>query len=309
MGPQRPDTLVNLLRECAVTDGGILFEPRDEAGLAYRTRDSLCNRAASAVLDYAGHEMTGLEPVDDDRNIHNDVTVTRRSGSSARASQDSGTLSTAAPPDGVGRYTEQTQVNTSTDAALPDHASWRLHLGTVDEPRYPAIQLNLANPEVAGDQALSEAILDLDAGHRLAIVNLPAWLPPGDVSAGVQGLSETLSTFTHEITVNGTPESPWHVGVYDEGGSRYSANNARLSAAADATQASISVVSADADTSVWSHADGDFDILVGGERMTVTAVGAGPPQALTVTRSVNGVVKPQAAGTAVELFNPVYYAL
>jgi hypothetical protein len=50
-----------------------------------------------------------------------------------------------------------------------------------------------------------------------------------------------------------------------------------------------------------------FDILVGGEQMTVTAIDdQTSPQVATVTRSVNGVVKSHAAGTAVALAQPMY---
>lgn len=53
-----------------------------------------------------------------------------------------------------------------------------------------------------------------------------------------------------------------------------------------------------------------FDIRVGGEVMTVTNVTSGTsPQTFTVTRSVNGVVKAQTAGTSVELAHPYYIAL
>lgn len=44
MGPQRSDTLLNLLEECAVADGGILHETRSILGLTYRTRKTLYNQ-------------------------------------------------------------------------------------------------------------------------------------------------------------------------------------------------------------------------------------------------------------------------
>jgi hypothetical protein len=53
-----------------------------------------------------------------------------------------------------------------------------------------------------------------------------------------------------------------------------------------------------------------FDVMIGGERITVTAItGTNSPQTFTVTRSVNGVVKEHPAGTAVTVFRPVYRAL
>lgn len=44
MGPQRSDTLLNLLEECAVADGGIMYETRGALGLTYRTRNTLYNQ-------------------------------------------------------------------------------------------------------------------------------------------------------------------------------------------------------------------------------------------------------------------------
>lgn len=58
----------------------------------------------------------------------------------------------------------------------------------------------------------------------------------------------------------------------------------------------------------WYSNNFNFDIMVGGERMTVTNVSLTEPQQFTVTRSVNGVVKPHLAGTKVELFKPYWLA-
>jgi hypothetical protein len=54
-----------------------------------------------------------------------------------------------------------------------------------------------------------------------------------------------------------------------------------------------------------------FDVDIGGERVTVTNIGApsGSDQAVTVSRSVNGVVKAHDAGTPVRLWNPARYGL
>jgi hypothetical protein len=61
---------------------------------------------------------------------------------------------------------------------------------------------------------------------------------------------------------------------------------------------------------LWSANDGAFDIRVGGEVVTVTAIsGASSPQTFTVTRSVNGVVKAHSGGAAVELDQAPVYAI
>lgn len=309
LGPQKPDTLLNLLSEAAEADLGILYEPRSSLGLAYRPRASLYNQPANVALDYeAGHLAPPLEPVDDDQATRNDVTVSRKDGSSARASVDSGTLSTAAPPDGVGRYDESVTINVRSDEDLPDQAHWRVHLGTVDEARYPQISLNLASSEVSEDAALTADIVSMDLGDRLTIDNQPVWLPPNLISQIVRGMTETLAPFEWFITTNCTPESPWQVAEY--GTARYGTEYSSLSASATSSATSITVATSTGP--LWTTSAGDFplDIEIGGERMTVTAIsGASSPQTFTVTRSVNGITKAHDSGSAVRLFTPAIRAL
>jgi Carbohydrate binding domain len=147
MGPQRPGALVGLLGECADADLGILYEPRDNLALTYRTRLSLYNQDPALELDYSAGVFAGLpEPVDDDQQTRNDITATRQEGSSVRAVLSSGPLSVLDPPDGVGTYDTEVTVNVVGDGFLPEHASWLLALGTVDEARYPRLPLGLHIP-------------------------------------------------------------------------------------------------------------------------------------------------------------------
>src|SRR6266568_1599226 len=67
MGPQGASTsLVALLAEAAATDLGILYEPRSQLGLAYRTRTSLYNQAAGVTLDYSAKMLGSVPDVIDD---------------------------------------------------------------------------------------------------------------------------------------------------------------------------------------------------------------------------------------------------
>lgn len=307
MGPQLPAELVDLLREAAAADLGILYEPRDLFGLSYRTRESLYRQTARLELDYAAGHLSGIEPTDDDQAVRNDVTAKRVDGSSFRRIQETGPLSILAPPDGVGRYDEQVTLSLESDGQLPDQAGWRLHLGTVDEARYPVLSVDLARAVFAADSALSLAAQDLDEGDRLTVDNPPAWLPPDLISQLAQGFVETMSNFTHTIDVNCSPETPWgQAAIYDDGVSRYSSDGSTLGASLTTTATSVSVVTPSGP--LWSHADSNFFILVGGEWMWVTAIsGAASPQTFTVTRSANNVVKTHVAGETVELaFISVY---
>jgi hypothetical protein len=139
------------------------------------------------------------------------------------------------------------------------------------------------------------------------VTDLPAWLPPDDVSLLAQGFEETLGPFTHRVTINGQPESPWgQAAPYDDDDARYSSDGSTLGEALDTTETGVDVATASGP--LWDDTDQPFDIIVGGERMTVTAIfGASSPQTFTVTRSVNGVVKSHDSGAAGELYQPTVY--
>ncbi|MFC7380896.1 hypothetical protein [Sphaerisporangium rhizosphaerae] len=309
MGPQRSTTLLELLTDAAETDMGILYEPRTVLGLAYRTRESLYNQPVDVALNYAAKQLSPpLEPVDDDQATRNDITVSRYNGSSARVTQEAGPLSAADPPAGVGRYDESVTINNQYDAHLLDHASWRLHVGTVDEARYPTVTMNLTSPALSSNAPLTASIVALDIGDRITISNQPAWLPPGLISLLAWGYSETLEPFGWEITANCAPESPWQVAVYDT--DRYGTDYSTLTSSITSSATSFSVTTNTGPK--WTIAAGDFplDIMIGGERMTVAGVsGTGTTQTFTVTRSINGVVKSHSAGESVCLFKPAIRAL
>lgn len=309
MGPQAPATLLDLLDECAETDAGILYEPRDRLGICYRTRESLYNQTPRAELDYAaGHISPPLEPTDDDTDVRNDITVTRQGGSSARAVLDTGPLSVADPPDGIGRYDTSFTVNSRYDVFLSDHASWRLHVRTVDEARWPVVTWDLSRLLAVGEVALAETLAELDVGDRITIEHLPEWLPPEDIDVLTVGMAEFLAQFDWVISANCTPARPYNVAAWDVTG-RYGPHSTVTAEPLDTTETGVDITTPVGP--LWSTSASGYDVMIGGERMTVTAVSApsGTGQTLTVVRSVNGVVKAHASGAAVVLAEPAVYAL
>lgn len=308
MGPQGFKTLLELLTECAAADAGMLFEPRDAFGVGYRVRTSMYNQDAAVTIDWSAHELSQVPaPVDDDQQVRNDITVSRVNGSSARAVLEVGPLSVQAPPDGVGRYDEPVSLNLASDADLPDQAGMRLALGTVDESRVPQITVARESYELVANAVLSQGVLAAEVGDRLVVGGVPSWLQPADFSQIVQGYTETLGGYTHTLAFNCSPASPYQVGVWDDTGSRYTSDGSELGAAVTASETSLVVTGSGP---VWGHGDGDFDVIVGGEQMTVTGVaGAASPQTFTVVRGVNGISKSHVAGGALELAAPAVYAL
>jgi hypothetical protein len=216
LGIQKPAKLLDLIREAERSDGGLLYEPRDMYGLAYRTRLSLYSQAPALTLDYDRLQIDQLDSTDDDQQTLNDLTVKRDGGSSARYIETMGVLSVADPPTGVGKYDAELTLSLLNDSTLLDHASWRVHLGTVDQPRFTAIGVELAADALLADTALTNSALAIDMGDRLVMLNPPVWLPPDDVTQLAQGFTEAFNGVLYSITWNGQPETPWQVAVLDD---------------------------------------------------------------------------------------------
>jgi hypothetical protein len=313
MGPQLPGkNLVALLTECRDADQGLMFEPRDSFGLAYRTRASLCNQQPAVVLNYAGGDLAvPLQPVDDDQHLHNDITVTRNLGSSAHASLDEGPMSTADPPGGTGRYTQSATVNVDTDELLPDVAGWMLNLGTQDELRFPVINVDLSRAEAAYVFGL---IQQVGHGDMVQVTSPPSFLPPQPINQLALGFTEILSPLgPYPVSWNCVPEKPYETAVIEDSVlCRADTDGAMLAADCTSGAVTISVGLTSDIAQPWTTDPDDlpFDILAGGEQMTVTAVsGAAVPQTLTVIRSVNGIVKAHTAGDDVRLAYPAVIAM
>ncbi|MEV6571874.1 hypothetical protein [Streptomyces sp. NPDC051577] len=299
MGPQQAAPLLTLLSEAADADGGILHEDREALALRYRGRADFYNQPVALTLDYntAGHVAPPLEPTDDDQRTRNDRTVTRRSGSSARAVDETGPLSTQAPPAGVGTYDDEVTLNLASDSQVEDIAAWRLHLGTWDEARYPTVHVDLA-----AAPSLIPAVLAMDIGDRIQIINPPTWLPPGPIDLIVEGYTETIGHPNHwDIILSCSPAGPWTVAVVDDlVTGRADTDGSTLASGITSTATSLSVATVGAPLWSTSGADLPVDIEVAGEVMRVTAIsGASSPQTFTVTRSINTVVKAQSSGTDV----------
>jgi len=275
MGAQTPQTLLALLQECEDADAGLIYEPRHVMALGFRTRVSLYNQPAALALDYAQKQLANvLRPVDDDLLTLNDVTVSRSNGgSSARQVLTTGALSTQAPPNGVGPYPTSPSINVQTDGQLVDMAGWLLHVGTVDEPRYPGISVDLARTQVA---AVYYTAQDVRIGDRVTVANTPAFLPPDGISQIVRGFSETCFGYDFKITWLCSPESPFRVAILDDWVlSRADTDGSTLSASVLATDTKLAFATTNSHSPLWTMAPADFpfDVVIGGERMTVQCPG------------------------------------
>jgi hypothetical protein len=272
VGPQPVDTFLTAVREATDADGGILLDQRARNAFLYLSPSALQNQTPKVTLDYTapGHVIGTFKPVDDDQALENDSTVQREGGSSGRYEKTEGSLNVNPPEadeDGVGRYAKQVTLSVYSDEQCEGLAAWRVHLGTWDEARFPTLTVDARAivdhvPEVA----------QLDVGDVIKLTNVPTQYSFNDLYLLVQGYSEVLSQFRWEITFNCVPYGPWMTAVVGE--ARADTTGSTLAAPAMATATTLQVVNEGA---LWARSadyPGDFpmDILVDGERMTLTAV-------------------------------------
>jgi hypothetical protein len=294
MGAQPSGQVLELMAEVAAADLGILTEQIERIGLYYRPRASLYTQEPRLELDATAGEITlPFTPVLDDSRLVNEVELTQTNGPTVTATGDQS----------EGIYDVGVTVNVDHSSQLAPSAAWRLHLGTYGDMRVPVLSIDLAQAP-----AWVEAWCDLRQGDLVRVVNLPPQYPPGPLELIVQGSTEAITSVSWDVELNCSPGAPWVVGIFeDEILGRLDSDASELDADIDATTTSIDV--AISDGLLWSHADGDFDIEVGGEHMTVTAIsGASSPQTFTVVRSVNDVEKSHEAGAAVRLAHPLVLA-
>ncbi|MGV1010412.1 MAG: hypothetical protein ACOYBY_17735 [Dermatophilaceae bacterium] len=295
MGYQARDTLVNLLRECEAVDG-IMYEIRASLGLAHYLNVTNVNDVPTLTLDYATDVMAPFLPTEDDATARNDVTVERYLGGSGRVQETAGPLGITA----IGRYDEQVTLSLAADTQCEQQAAWRVHWGTWDEVRYASVTVNLTRTPAVAAAALTCSIKDV-----ILVEDLPAWMPPNDARLFIIGYEETLTPFEWVITFNTVPAGPLDVfAIEDTTYGRLDSSTTTISEDLTTAETDVSITGDTWIDSGVRAGDFPFDVMIGGERMTVTAC-TGSPQVFTVTRSVNGVVKTHATGASVALVRPV----
>ena len=272
VGPQPVDTFLTALREATTADGGILLDQRARNGFLYLSPSALQNQTPKLTLDYTapGNVIGVFSPVDDDSALENDSTVQREGGSSGRYEKLEGSLNVNPPEldeDGVGRYAKQVTLSLYADEQCEGLAAWRVHLGTWDEARFPTLTVDARAvvdqlPEVA----------QLDVGDVIKVTGVPTKHSFNDLYLLVMGYTEVLNLFRWQVTFNCVPYGPWMTAVVGE--ARADTSGSTLEVAATDTATTLQVVN---EAAPWARSEdypGDFpmDILVDGERMTLTAV-------------------------------------
>lgn len=302
LGPQLRDTLLENLAAVVEREIGRFFESKGAYSFEFRPRNTLYNQPYTLDLDYeAGAVLTDLVPARDDQASRNDITVKRIGGSSARAVKQTGAKSVEA----IGRYTDAPEISAASDTPLANQAAWRLHLGTVAEDRYPTIRITSANNAVS-----LERMLSIGVGDRIRLTNTAARRRFEPIDQLVPGYTLTLHRYKPVLEMNCIPASPYNVAILDHPQLRLDADTSVLQNNITAS-ATTFVVTTIRSTWTTDPTHFPFDILVGGERCTVTTIiGTGfTVQDFVVTRAVNGVSRAWAGGTTVSLADPHYLPL
>lgn len=325
MGPQGREALSALLDACEATAEGMIDE--DFANdLRLTSRTALWNQALALTLDYTAmpsHIQPPLAPSDDNELTRNRWTI-NRSGSddpAAVAQLESGPLNINEPEDdplGIGPAKDQATLSLYTAAQAAQHAAYRVARDTIDEPRFPSVRFNLGNAP-----GLIPQWLACDIGSRVVIDNPPSDLGVDNPDTILGGYTEdfdqaswSIDAFLDAGAIHRQPQYGDAVGTLDPAtAARYDCNGSTLATALASATGAGTVDVAITDTCAWAHDTGDYDIMIGAEAITVTAVGAvggtypARTQTLTVTRAANGVQAAHAAGVEVHVRNHGRYSL
>lgn len=264
MGRQRPARLLDLLDEIVKTDGALIYdEPLDQSALTIRLHNNLINQTAALEIDWSDLVPPLGKNVDDVGTV-NDVTVSNWDGSEARVEAAAGPRSVQVPPGGVGRYRKTVDVSMQAASHLPSRAGWELANGTLDRPRYPQLRIDLtARP------ALRSTVTNLRPGH---IVELSG-VEPDPVPLRVLTIERAGDGVRDVATLSCTPADIWLPGEYDDDVHRYDSRSTDLKAGVTSSATSLAFRTTDPGDA-WSTTSVPYDVIIAGERITVTAMTA-----------------------------------
>ena len=310
MGRQPIISLPDHLKEIASTDRCLIYDDKHSNAIELRTREDLYLQTPVEIPWSTGIATpTGIaspfRETYDNVGVANWVTASQRGGGEATEVLDSGPMSIQASPDGIGIRKGSIDVNVNDPLQLQNLAGWELSQGTLEGPRFPTLIIDLdAAP------SLTTAVNAIDIGDRVVVTGLREF----DIDLLVLHISQSPRDDRRKVTFTCIPGDVYsQVGIYDDDDRRIDSSSTTLGADRDATQTSWTF-STDLEGDTWDTSQEPYNVICGGEVMTVTSMGAvsgsGPyTQTATVTRSVNGVVKSHSAGDRIEAHNAARWAL
>jgi hypothetical protein len=282
MGGQPEATFADLCKEIVATDDALMFDDIDAVALVLMLRNARYNQTPALALTVTDLPFRPKE-VTDDQTTHNVVTASQRDGGQYTATDATGPRGTQPPPAGVGEAKQTVDVNVADETlGLRRQAYWWLNRGTVNLPRYPQVTIDLnAQP------GLVTAVNTVDVGSVITIAGYRENL----IRLYVLGWTETIGTHTRTITFTCAPDQQFVVGVYDASASRYDSASSIVVNRPAAGGTFVKIGTGDP-TETWHLTATPYDLMISGERMTVTAMGA----AGTGTQLVSGTFESGTTG-------------
>lgn len=305
MGRQPRGTIMKVLEECARTDAGLIYDDPHRLRLVFRLNSHLINQLPKLALTRNVDIAPPLRPIIDDQQAANDIEVANWDGTEARVQDTTSRRSVQPPPAGSGRLGGKLAVSFQWGQHLEQRGNWQLRNNTLDRPRYGQVTVDLfAHPEYARTAAAMRPgdLITLDG------------VEPDTIPLLAVQLERSGRRRPDKLVMNCVPADLYLAGEFNDGFARYDSRSTTLAEDLDPTETAWDLFIASPDDR-WRPGSGGWDVVVGGERCTVTNVttgaasGDGWAQTMTVNRSVNGVVKSHAAGAEVHIYQPARYVL
>jgi hypothetical protein len=233
LGPQPVGTLLDVLRDAERADMGVLYEVG--WGLGYQPLRDRFDAPVALALDFdEGHVDGEPEPADDDSHLVNRWKVSRDGGSSSTQEDNFSPLGTQAGGPGV--YADAITVNVEADDHLPHHARWRVHRDTLDEDRWPKIDLNFAT---LGGRTLIPVWTMLGYGARITLDNPPPQVSQAQINLVIEGRRQHFNSLEWTASINASPAATYQVARYGPSPvpSRYDTRGSSLALAVDDVEA------------------------------------------------------------------------
>lgn len=236
-----------------------------------------------------------LEPTEDDRNTANIVRLTNSHAGEAVLTKATGEMSVAQ----IGPFDRKIDTNNRYFAESAAVAGRMLALGTWPGQRFTEVTVSARSTPAAYD--LYRAI---EVGDFFGLTGMSINGYYDLMIFAVTSVKEVISHEDHRFTFTIRP------GELDYRSWAVQTNRIDIADSTVAVASSGATVDVNVPTAKWSTTAAPFDVLISGERMTVTGVTnlTSTTQRLAVTRSVNGVVKTVPVGATVHAF-PSFFIL
>lgn len=193
-------SVMDALRECESTEGGVLFDGAD-GDVKFHNRSHRYLKTPAATLDMESqHVGSDYAPKLDRSTLVNDVTVENpTTGETARATD-------ATSSDEYGIATgSATSVAWSYDP-LAEKATWLINSYAEPRIRVPSLTVDVLAHQ--GLTPSAQTLLGLTVGDLLAVTNAPTQSDTTDPEYFVEGYTESIGPESYEITFNLSPAYP-----------------------------------------------------------------------------------------------------